>query len=247
LANVFPEDCLDEDDVLRNVEEEYLDEETEKISEISNDSEDDSSEEDVSSLFNSIIEEESEISQTRDECIEEYDNLPEYFTNINSWPKSINSLCWSCALKIYSIPWFIPVGKMKKSVPAYCEDIDFQEIDNNSNIFDNVSDFQEFPEVYQPPSRTKEIHVLIPYGRFCTPYCAQRYINRIKDPKIKNIWEASELLKHLYEKISGKPVQYIPEADDPTIMMQFCGPKGITAKEYRERNEHCRVVFSDKM
>jgi hypothetical protein len=262
LANVFPEDCADDNDVLKDIEdscqidliESSFDQEYERITDPSTDNDCISEEEDLPDFFHSEMEGNDNTGTHNGHdpsgIFEEYDSLPEYFIDIDTWPKSINSLCWGCALKIYGVPYFIPIGKVKKSI-SITSDSDHSsnepKTEDYSTIFENMADFTNIPDIYKTPSRTKEIHALVPHGRFCHEKCAQRYINRVKDPKIKNIWEASELLKYLYEKIMGKSVQFIPEAEDPMEMIQFSGPKGITAQEYRERNDNKKVILSEKI
>lgn len=37
-----------------------------------------------------------------------YNKLPQIFSNINSWPKKTNLLCWHCSLNFNTVPIFIP-------------------------------------------------------------------------------------------------------------------------------------------
>ena len=271
LANVFPEDCSDDIDVLEKIGDEYTENTSMNINDPveileESDSEDSSSvspvsDEELPNLFgctdsnilsprHPLYEKcEDQPDENTSGINEEYDSIPEYFIDIDSWPKSVNTLCWNCNLKIYGPPYFSPIGKVKKSVKSTesSDSSDTSEMDECPNLFDNVADFTNVPDVYQTPSRTREVQALLPHGRFCTEKCAQRYINRVKDPKIKNTWESTELLKYLYEKMTGKVAQYIPEAEDPKLMMQFYGPKGITVQEYRERNENKKVILLEKI
>lgn len=159
--------------------------------------------------------------------IEQYDTMPKWFIDVNTWPRSANLGCWNCDCKIRGFPWFIPLTEMRKCVP-YDHGRDF-----NMN---SVSDAALLN--LNSNKRYKEVEVMKPHGCFCTAFCAKRYLNRTNDEKIINQWQSNKLLKKLYRMVTGKSIEDIPEALDKTVMIQYCGSKdGITSEEYRIRNE----------
>lgn len=48
------------------------------------------------------------------EEIDDYDSLPEYFTDRESWPNSCNLHCSNCDLSFRGVPWFIPINKISR-------------------------------------------------------------------------------------------------------------------------------------
>jgi hypothetical protein len=255
LPNIFPEDCQDDEDVLRDIEDVEEFTESDNSSVVSDD--------DIPDLFNlsPSFNAEQNHSMVKEEELKDYDTLPPYFINIHLWPKSTNLLCWNCGNGVQGFPWFVPTARVKKSIYSIGaasennDDTDNQNIyDTNdaSNIedaftmFENSTDTVDVLPMYQNISRTKEVKAFKRHGCFCTEFCVNRYINRVKDPQIHNKWECEKLLILLCREITGKDVRDIPEADDKTIMMQYCGSKGITPQEYRERNENRRVILYER-
>lgn len=139
-----------------------------------------------------------------------YDSIPPFYTQYAAWPKSTNLLCWMCNNSVPGMPWFIPIGLVRR--PA--------------------SDEDEAADVIA--RRT--------HGNFCSPWCASRYINRVEDPKVRK-WECRKMLLDLYKEITGRDLPDIPEAEDKCIMMQYCGPCGITVQEFRDRNNEKEGLF----
>jgi hypothetical protein len=231
LAGVFPEDCPDEDDFLHP--EENL------ITTSYKEAENNDSESDDESATHESVEHESVFDNSTNEhenfanaanadqkdtdlpnlfdgpdhSIIEYDEIPDYFTGVDTWPKATNLLCWSCCISIPSMPWFVPISKVKKVISVSDDDEDLSY-------------------------NTKEISAFKPHGYFCFPSCVKRYIRRVDDPKIRNKDESIRLLNMVYKEITGKDVLDIPEAEDKNIMMQYCGPKGVSLQQFREMNRN---------
>jgi hypothetical protein len=248
LANVFPEDCPNEEEVLLAVEESFnkfiapptasnvsLPSDLYDIKEESEDED-----ETLPNIFpNFPLAEEPALEVT------EYDELPEYFIDLKSWPKSTNLLCSACDDTIRGIPWIIPLAKVKKVITPNEDDVNvfFPEATrpNPKYFHDTVVDTADITPSY----RTKEV---IAFRRhkscFCTPFCASRFIRCIRDPSIPNEWEAMTLLLSLYQAITGKEVEDIPIAEDKIRLMQYCGPKGLTRQEFRDLNEAKRVLYA---
>lgn len=242
LANVFPEDCPNDDDILKSME--TIDE---KINYSENEENDvyltDSSDEELPNIFSSNFNKIEEVQEEND-----YDNLPMYFSTLSKWPKTTNLLCWYCNIRPVGMPWFIPIGICKKSVLILDEKDEYSDkIEDNLFSLENISEFVNAMPDYQITTKTKEEKNFIRHGCYCTPFCAMKYIKTIKDPKVKNKWEAKKLLLKLYEEIYNVKVRDIPEAEDKTVMMQFSGPKGITVQEYRKRNENIKVLLFENI
>ncbi|MEM3062320.1 MAG: hypothetical protein QW303_02055 [Nitrososphaerota archaeon] len=114
-----------------------------------------------------------------------------------------------------------------------------------SNKFDGMPWFIPIGLMKQKITKNDKVVEVIArqvYGNFCTPFCACRYINRIEDSRIRK-WECKNMLIKLYNEITGNNVPDIPEAEDKTIMMQYCGPHGITVQEFRLRNEQKNEIY----
>lgn len=154
---------------------------------------------------------------------EQYDSIPSRYVTYDTWPKSTNLLCWGCGNKCPGMPWPIITGIVKVRVPR--------------------TNPLEFDSEYEADTEEKiDVSARCVYGNFCTPWCASRYINQVNDPKIKK-WEARKMLADFYAEVTGKKLPDIPEAEDKTIMMQYCGPSGITPQEFRARNEEKEHIF----
>lgn len=135
-----------------------------------------------------------------------YDSIPPFYTRYETWPKGTNLLCWMCNNSVPGMPWFIPIGLVKR------------------------------------PDENVEVIARRTHGNFCSPWCASRYINRVDDPKVRK-WECKRMLLDLYKEITKNDLPDIPEAEDKTIMMQYCGPCGITVQEFRDQNNEKEFLF----
>jgi len=63
--------------------------------------------------------------------------------------------------------------------------------------------------------------------------CAQAYINEVHG---RNRLELTRMLRLIYPLFNeGQEIQFIPPAPPKFIMKRFCGPKGITDKEYQKK------------
>jgi hypothetical protein len=227
LPNIFPEDCPDENEVLQEVENSFHVFETEV-----SDSEE---EEPLPDLYG----ESSNLQFRQYAEPEDYDELPAYFIDLKSWPKSVNAYCWECSDVVRGMPWIVPIGRIKKVIGPSSEETEriFEET-KGSYFLDTAADTVDLLPCY----RTQEVNAFIRHGCFCTPFCASGYIRFRNDPKIRNRWEAMKLLKDFYHEVTGREVEDIPVGEDKTIMMQYCGPKGITLQEFRLRNESKKVL-----
>lgn len=71
------------------------------------------------------------------------------------------------------------------------------------------------------------------YGHFDTWNCAISYI--LKEFPQNKKWDTLQLLYIFESKFSNNRKKKIPKAPPKTIMKQYCGDKGITIQEYKER------------
>jgi len=159
-----------------------------------------------------------------DEIIQ-YDEIPRYFLDMNSWVKNTNLLCWTCGNGVAKSPWFIPLALDRRLILA-----DATKYDDITAISDAA--------VLASNKKFREVSVMTVYGNYCTIYCAQRYIIKVDDDKIINKQECERLLKRLYEIRNGHAIDEIPISEDKTKMMQYCGPHGMSAEEFRICNEN---------
>jgi hypothetical protein len=165
----------------------------------------------------------------------DYDDLPEYFVNVRHWPKSTNRICWLCTLKIPGPPWFIPTAMTRKIL---------------RDIYPEVypTDPADATDSTDSTDPTDEVTAYQTHGCYCGPLCVRRYLNRVKDQHITNSWECLKLLYLVASEIFGYEISEIPEAEDPTVMIQFCGSqRGITPQEYRLRNELRLAVVLERL
>jgi hypothetical protein len=214
LSEVFPEDCLDDETVLKTLCVEEIPEEPD-FSEVP----------EISEIPEIPDFSENEAETYYMESPQDYETLPDYFVDVESWPKTTNLLCWCCDTSFRGMPWIIPIGKVMKS----------------ETLTDNFT-----PETYglvdHISPKVREYYAFQRLGCFCCEFCAQKYINRSGDPKIKNKWESGKLLLEVYKIITGRHTHYIPESEDKYMMAQYCGKKGISISEYRERNDSKRAI-----
>lgn len=82
--------------------------------------------------------------------------------------------------------------------------------------------------------------VINPLGNFCSDNCAVKHIHlnytgHVRDDKLKY----QSMLRR--ERLNLRTIPIIKPALDKTIMVQYCGPDGITPEEYGKRNEELNI------
>jgi hypothetical protein len=209
LEGVLPEDVPDDNDVLNEIAEVEVD--VDAVTDCGSDSSFGEMP-DLGDAVTDHLDAQYTMPQSGpDSDNDEYDELPEYFTNMADWPTSTNLLCCCCSNRIRDIPWFIPLT--------------FGRIVNRLG---------------------REVHAYRVYKVFDSEFCVMRYLNRVVDDNVKDRkWEIIQMFYSVYAIFTGKKVLKIPEAEDPLIQKQYRGPKGITPKEYRERNESKAVILEE--
>lgn len=72
------------------------------------------------------------------------------------------------------------------------------------------------------------------YGNFCTFNCAQKHINeKFKGDATK--YDKDRFLRALYKIFTGKKIDHIVSSPDKTRMQQYCGERGWTYREFRDK------------
>lgn len=173
----------------------------------------------------------NEYDHSVSDYIEQYDIIPRWFVNIETWPRSTNLDCWYCDCKNPGMPWFIPVTEIRKCIP--CDPATGKILPEHTM---DVSDAALLN--LNSNKRYREVEAMKTLGHFCSICCAKTYLSKVADSRIINKWQSNKLLKKLYKLATGDTISDIPEATTKTVMIQYCGPvDGITPKEYRIGNE----------
>jgi len=140
-----------------------------------------------------------------------YIKMPAVFTGLENWPKYTNILCNICSRSFKTFPWFEP-----------------QSIDPIST--GDVGKILRPEEVKK--SITKKDFSIVPKGVFCSCHCVEKNI-RTKTVDLSEKRDKQEMLKFLYEIVTGKSVKEILPSPDPTDMVQYGGD--LTEVEYQKK------------
>lgn len=159
--------------------------------------------------------------------IEQYDEVPEYYVDAESWIKSTNNLCISCSNKIQGMPMFIPGSWHNRVITKKPHELE-RERPGELNPLNNFQN-QEI----QIEQKVMKVHRRV---LTCHERCSKRYIQTVKDSEITDKWQCLQLLKELVKDLRGIDVVNIEEGLDKSIMMQYCGPDGISAQKFNELN-----------
>ena len=156
---------------------------------------------------------------------ENYNSIPKYYYNYKTWLSKTNLLCWSCNLGVTGKPWFLPKGRISKSI---------NKIVLLNLTPDNINDLA-LPQSGQ----TTEVILTQVEGNFCSPFCTMYYFNHTlsKFSNETKRGDIEKLLLDLYYDFVGVRVEQIPEAEDKTIMKQYCGNHGKTEEEFIKINQ----------
>jgi len=73
-----------------------------------------------------------------------------------------------------------------------------------------------------------------PHGVFCTPNCAQAYIETVFRGEPSR-YDKERYLRILVHIVTGRKTERVTPSPPKTIMEQYRGTGGITYMEYRER------------
>jgi hypothetical protein len=157
---------------------------------------------------------------------EQYDEIPAYYSGINTWIKSTNIHCISCSNKIQGMPLFIPLSWHSRLVAKPAN----TDIDTDASELDPLNNYQL--NETQVEQKVMKVHFLT-----CNERCAERYINKVKDAKITDKWQSLQLLKEVVQDMKKIKITEIQEGLDKNLMMQYCGPSGISVQRFRELNE----------
>ncbi len=141
-----------------------------------------------------------------------FDKIPMIFTDLDTWPKSINLLCWNCRRSIKGRPWFEPQsidpinkGKVGEFIPS-----------KNLNRTGIV----------------QESYCINVKGCFCSANCVMRHIHIFSKDLADKLNKISMLL-FVYEIFTGNRVVSIQPAPLITDMVQYGGT--LTDQEYQKK------------
>ena len=163
------------------------------------------------------------------------EEMPKYYINKKIWIKHTTLLCTSCGRKINNIPLTIILKTIKTPVFIHGEKITLiPNFPSNNNNINNIYD------VTKHDSKT----VGMVHGLFCKITCIGWYINNIKDEKIKNKWEITELTLKFYEEISGIKLTDIPESINYIKLSSRSGTSGISDDDFDYLNERKIIMYT---
>ena len=139
-----------------------------------------------------------------------YDKIPMIFTNLDSWPKTINLLCWNCKRTIKGRPWFEP-----QSIDPICTK--------------NVGEILTSKQLIRNYIYNNNYYINVK-GCFCSPNCVMRYIHTYSKNLADRINKISMLLM-VYEIFVNVKVRDIPLAPMVTDLIQYGGT--LTEQDYQ--------------
>ena len=148
-----------------------------------------------------------------------FDKIPMVFTDLNSWVKSTNLLCWNCRRSFKGRPWFEPQsidplhkGKAGEFISAV--NLNRSEIKESSYCI-NVK------------------------GNFCSPNCVMRHI-LIFSKNMPDRNNKISMLLFVYEIFTGKSTKYIEPAPLITECLQYGG--NLPDREYQKKIDDSNII-----
>ena len=141
-----------------------------------------------------------------------FDKIPMVFTDLNTWIKSTNLLCWNCRRAFKGRPWFEPqsIDPLHKGKSG--------EFISAANL--NRSEIKD---------QTYCINVK---GNFCSPNCVMRHI-LIFSKNMPDRNNKIAMLLFVHEIYMGRRVEYIEPAPLITDCIQYGGT--LTEREYQKK------------
>lgn len=141
-----------------------------------------------------------------------FDKIPMIFTDLESWPKTTNLLCWNCSRSFKGRPWFEPqsIDPLHKGKPG--EFISSTKL-NRSGLRDNS-------------------YCINVKGCFCSPNCVMRHIMIFAKDLADQLNKIAMLL-FLYEIFVGQKVINIQPAPLLTDRVQYGGT--LSDQEYQKK------------
>ncbi len=141
-----------------------------------------------------------------------FDKIPMIFTDLDSWPKSTNLLCWNCRRSVKGRPWFEP-----------------QSIDPLHR--GNPGEFIPANKLDKSGAKTAAYCINVK-GCFCSPNCVMRHILTFAKDLADRLNKISMLL-FVYELFVGRKVADIQPSPLITEMVQYGGP--YSEQEYQKK------------
>jgi hypothetical protein len=134
--------------------------------------------------------------------------------------------CWNCCLFFTTKCWGIPTFTFTEVIPGSKS----TEYELFHNLLDGVS--------------KREVSNVSCFGKFCSIVCANRFLTETAEipQTVKSMYR--NLLYFAYSQYVQKKISYIPMSIPPHEMKIFCGSKGLSEHEYREKNKNIeREIF----
>lgn len=141
-----------------------------------------------------------------------FDKIPMVFTDLESWTKTTNLLCWNCRRTIKGRPWFEPqsIDPINRGKPG--EFIAVKDLNRSGQV--------------------QESYCINVKGCFCSPNCVMRHIQTFSKDLADRLNKISMLL-FIYEIFVGNKVADIQAAPLITDLVQYGGT--MTEQEYQKK------------
>ena len=149
-----------------------------------------------------------------------YDRIPLVFTNLETWPRSTNLLCWNCGRTVKSHPWFEPQSIGPAASGAVGEFVSSEKLNRSgvtcTNYYINVK------------------------GCFCSANCVMRHILTYSRDLADRINKTSMLL-FVYEIFTGRAAVDILPAPHRTELVQYGG--NLTEQDYQKKLDDANTLY----
>lgn len=150
-----------------------------------------------------------------------YDKIPMTFTDLESWPKATNLLCWNCRRTIKNRPWFEP-----------------QSIDPITK--GQAGSFIPASQLNKTGEKNKDYCINVK-GCFCSANCVMRHIITFAKDLADRLNKVAMLL-FVYEIFTGIRVLDIQPAPLVTEMVQYGG--AMTEQEYQKKIDEANSIMA---
>ncbi len=152
-----------------------------------------------------------------------FDKIPMVFTDLNTWPKNINLLCWNCRRSFKGRPWFEP-----------------QSIDPLNK--GRVGEFVSSTNLNRAEIKENSYCINVK-GCFCSANCVMRYILIFSKNLADRLNKVSMLL-FVYEIFMGRKIDYIEPAPLVTECIQYGGT--LTDRDYQKKIDDANAMILKK-
>jgi len=176
----------------------------------------------------------TDISTIENKNVSYVEEMPKYYINKKTWIKHTSLLCTSCGRKINNIPLTIILKIIKTPISIIGEKITLiPNFPSNNNNYNNINDITKYT--------AKKVGMT--HGLFCKITCIGWYLNNIKDAKIKNNWEVTELTLDFYADITDTRLTDIPESINYIKLSSRSGTSGMSDEDFDNLNERKIIMY----